>query len=220
MINKVPRLALFSLAICLLVPFGVPLQGEDKKLPIERTSNDQVEIAATLTLDKEQIKQELGSDFGGDLVLVRVTIRPVSDQPIRVSLDDFLLVSGKDGQRSQPYAPGQLAGGDVLVVTQQGGGKKSGPSMGIDLGGIMGGTGASPGSASTAPLETKVEKSDPSKPPNPLLAVLRDKMLPEKQITESISGFLYFQVVGKVKPKDLELHYKGPAGRLALRFRP
>ena len=68
-------------------------------------------------------------------------------------------------------------------------------------------------------METKVEKSDANKP-NPLLAVLKDKVLPEKEITDSISGFLYFQVVGKVKPKDLELHYKGPAGKLALRFRP
>jgi hypothetical protein len=31
---------------------------------------------------------------------------------------------------------------------------------------------------------------------------------------------LFFQIVGKVKAKDLELHYKGPAGPMALRFRP
>jgi hypothetical protein len=44
--------------------------------------------------------------------------------------------------------------------------------------------------------------------------------LPEKETTEALSGLLYFQMVGKLKPKDLELHYKGPGGRLALRFRP
>jgi hypothetical protein len=27
-------------------------------------------------------------------------------------------------------------------------------------------------------------------------------------------------MIGKFKPKDLELHYKGPAGQMALRFRP
>jgi hypothetical protein len=27
-------------------------------------------------------------------------------------------------------------------------------------------------------------------------------------------------MIGKFKSKDLELHYKGPAGQLALRFRP
>jgi hypothetical protein len=190
-------------------------QAADKKLPIEQTSNDLVDITARAILDKDQIRQELGSDFGGDIVLVRVTVRPVSDKPIKVSLDDFLLVSGRDGQRSEPYAPSQIAGSDVLVVTRQEGGKKS-TGLGVSLGGLMGGGG---GGASGTTLETKVEKSDSDKP-NPLLAVLKDKVLPEKEITEPISGFLYFQVVGKIKPKDLELHYKGPAGRLALRFRP
>jgi hypothetical protein len=210
---QVLRTGLFSLASL----FIFTLLAEDKKLPIEHNSNDQVDISATVILDKQQIQQELGSDFGGDLVLVRITVRPVSDQPIRVSLDDFLLVSGKDGQRSQPYTPGQLAGSEALVVTPQGANnKKSGTSLG--LGGLMVG-GSSPGMATAAPLETKVQKPDTDKP-NPLLAVLNDKMLPEKEITDSISGFLYFQVVGKVKPKDLELHYKGPAGKLALRFRP
>jgi hypothetical protein len=214
---RVWRLGAFSLAIFLLASVQAALQAEDKKLPIERTSNDLVEISATAILDKDQIRQELGSDFGGDLVLVRVTLRPVSDNPIRVSLDDFLLVSGKDGQRSQPYTPSQLAGGEVLVVTPQGV-KKGRTSLGASLGGLMGG-GGSPGTAETAPPETKIEKTDSDKP-NPLLTVLKDKVLPEKEITDSISGFLYFQVVGKVKPKDLELHYKGPAGRLALRFHP
>jgi hypothetical protein len=204
----------FSLAIFWLLAVA---EASDKKLPIEQNSNELVEISATVTLDKDQIKQELGSDFGGDIVLVKVTVHPVSDKPIKVSLDDFLLVSGKDGQRAQPYTPSQLAGSDTLVVTRQEAPKqKSG--FGIGLGGIM--SGSSPGGAdNSTKTETKAEKGDPDKL-NPLLATLKDKVLQEKEITESISGFLYFQVVGKVKPKDLELHYKGPGGRLALRFRP
>src|SRR5262249_37773397 len=131
-------------------------------------------------------------------------------------LDDFLLVSGKDGQRAEPYSPSQIAGSDVLVVTRQEG--KKGGGLGIGLGPLMGGGGgSSPGTATNT--ETQVAKSDPGKA-NPLLAVLKDKVLPEKEISDPISGLLYFQIVGKVKPKDLELHYKGPAGRLALRFRP
>ena len=94
------------------------LVASDKKLPIEETSNELIDISATVVVDKEQIKQELGSDFGGDIVLVKATVRPVSDKPIKVSLDDFLLVSGRDGQRSEPYSPSQIAGSDVLVVTR------------------------------------------------------------------------------------------------------
>lgn len=197
--------------------FPLILSAADKKLPIEQSSNELVEISATVTLDKDQIKQELGSDFGGDLVLVKVTVRPVSEKPIKVSLDDFLLVSGKDGQRAQPYSPSQIAGSDVLVVTRQEPPKQKG-GFGVGLGGIMSGVG--PGGAdNNTKTETKAEKGDSDKP-NPLLATLKEKVLLEKEITDPLSGFLYFQVVGKVKPKDLELHYKGPGGKLALRFHP
>src|SRR5437868_6796191 len=121
------RLIFVSLLACMLA-------ASDKKLPMEETSNDLIDISATVVLDKEQIKQELGSDFGGDIVLVKVTVRPVSDKPIKVSLDDFLLVSGRDGQRSEPYSPSQIAGTDVLVVTRTEA-KKSGGGLSLGLGG-------------------------------------------------------------------------------------
>jgi hypothetical protein len=194
--------------------FSVVLLAADKKLPIEETSNDLIDVSANAFLDKDQIQKELGADPGDDIVLVKVTVRPVSDKPIKVSLDDFLLVSGKDGQRAEPYTPSQIAGSDTLVVTRQQTKKKTGLSLG--LGGIGVGGGSGDGDVKT---DTKAEKADADKP-NPLLAILKDKVLPEKEITDSISGFLYFQMVGKVKPKDLELHYKGPAGKLALRFHP
>jgi hypothetical protein len=44
--------------------------------------------------------------------------------------------------------------------------------------------------------------------------------MPEKSTAEPVSGLLYFQLEGKHKPKDLELRYSGPAGRISLRFRP
>ena len=90
------------------------LQGADKKLPIEQASNELVSISATAFLDKDQIHQELGSDLGPDMIVVRVQFRPVSDKPVRINLDDFLLVSDKDGQRSQPFAPSQIAGSTTL----------------------------------------------------------------------------------------------------------
>jgi len=191
------------------------LHAEDKKLPVERTSNELVEIAATAILDKNQIQQELGSDFGGDIVLVRVTVRPLSDTPVKIRLDDFLLVSAHDGQRSEPYAPGQLAGRDVLVVNRPDVSRKSG--VGFGVGPIFGGGAVESGDAPQT--QTKVEKGD-SKKPNPLLETLREKILPEKAISETTTGFLYFQIVGKVKQKDLELHYKSAAGSMALRFHP
>ena len=221
------RFCLVALVLAGLAP------AADKKLPIEQTSNELIEIQAAAMLDKDQIRQELGSDLGGEIVVVRVTVRPVSDKPIPVSLDDFYLLSDKDGQRAQPYAPSQIAGSSTLVVTPQGakGGGIGGANNGPIWGGIPGtttapqrlpGSGGSAGSTTSgvdSGVEAKVENKKDEKP-NPLLAVLKQKVLPEKEITDPISGLLYFQMTGKLKPKDLELHYKGPAGRLALRFRP
>ncbi|MGA2882523.1 MAG: hypothetical protein ABSG13_26515 [Bryobacteraceae bacterium] len=199
------------------------LGAADKKLPIDETSNELLAISVSAPLDKDQIKQELGSDLGDDIVVIRLTARPVSDKPVQLSLDDFLLVSAKDGQRSEPYAPGQLAGSDSLAVTPNGmrkgglGDHSRRPSIGF--GGIgIGGGGAGTSGATPTP-DVKLEETRDDKE-NPLLAAITAKILPEKEITEPTSGLLFFQVVGKVKQKDLELHYKGPAGKMALRFRP
>jgi hypothetical protein len=194
------------------------LEAAEKKLPIEQTSNDVIEITATPIIDKDKIKQELGSDLGGDIVLVRVQVRPVSDKPVKISLDDFLLVSSKDGQRSQPFTPSQIAGDAALVLTPQGAKNGIGGNR-PKWSGIAGPFGMGTGSSGTSGTDTKVESVHSDKP-NPVLAVLKEKVLQEKEITESISGLLYFQMAGKFKPKDLEFHYKGPAGQLALRFRP
>ncbi len=111
---------LFS-TCCLLFSLSMLAFGAaDKKLPIDETSNDVLAISVSAPLDKDQVKQELGSDLGDDIIVIRLTARPVSDKPVQLSLDDFLLVSSKDGQRSEPYAPGQLAGSDSLAVTPNG----------------------------------------------------------------------------------------------------
>lgn len=217
--------------ICLVLLGVFSLFAAEKKLPIEETSNDVVAINATIILDRDAIKNEIGSDFGGDLVLVRVKIRPVNGKTLRVSLDDFLLVSAKDGQRGEPYAPSQLAGDTTLMVTPQGAknaglaGRSNGPIWGgapgttgrpQQLPGSGGGIGNTGGDAGG---ELKVENVKDGKP-NPLLSVLKDKCLQEKEIADSEEGLLYFPAIGKVKSKDVELHYKGPGGRLGLRFRP
>jgi hypothetical protein len=203
-----------------LVSFSIAcLSAADKKLPIDETSNALLDISVAPPLDKQQIKEELGGDLGDEIIVVRLTARPLTDKPVQLSLDDFLLISGKDGQRSEPFAPGQLAGSDTLSMTPNGVRKGLGdhhPTIG--LGGIgIGGGGASPGA--TPPPELKAQESR-AEQENPLLAALKAKILPEKEITEPITGLLFFQITGKVKAKDLELRYKGPTGPMALRFKP
>jgi hypothetical protein len=205
--------------LSLVLLTAATLPAAEKKLPLEQTSNELVEVSATAVIDKEQIKQEMGSELGGDIVLVRVQLRPVSEKPVRVSHDDFLLICTKDGQRSQPFEPSQIAGSSSLVVTQTG--VRSGRThTQAGLGGIIGIGGGGVGNGTTSPqTDTKVEAKDSGEKDNPVLASLKQKVLPEKEINDSASGYLYFQIEGKFKTKDLELRYKTPAGPLALRFR-
>jgi len=48
---------------------------------------------------------------------------------------------------------------------------------------------------------------------------LNEKILPEKEIDQPVSGLLYFPIEPKQKIKDLELVYSGPGSKLSLRFR-
>jgi hypothetical protein len=221
-----------SIVCVSIVSFSLALAA-DKKLPIETSSNELVEITANALIDADQIRQELGSNLSAGIIVVRVHVRPLSDKPVKIDRDDFVLLSDKDGQRSTPYAPSQIAGNSTLMVTQTGtrGSMASGQGNGPIWGGIPGtggraqrlpGNGGSAGNgpAVAGPLEAKVETGAKSDKENPLLAVLKEKVLPEKEVTEPVTGLLYFQIEGKVKPKDLELYYKTPAGKLALRFRP
>jgi hypothetical protein len=205
----------FAISIAALVTCaGLAYPSADKKLPIEDSSNEYVEIQASLILDKEQIKQALGSDLGGNFIVVKMRVRPLSDKPWKIDRDDFLLLDGNLGQRSVPYAPSQIAGGSSLVVTEQG---TPAPKTGFSVG--MGGFGTGPGNTHATQAKVTVKDGD-NKEEAPLLKTLKEKVLPETEITEPIEGLLYFQIDGKVKAKDLELYYKTPGGKLAMRFRP
>lgn len=205
---------------------GLLFGSADKKLPLEQSSNELVEIAASLLLDKDEVRKEVGAELNG-VVVVRVRVRPLSDKPVRIDRDDFALLSTNDGQRSMPYAPSQIAGNSTLVVSSQGTrGSLSGANNGPIWGGLGGRGSRMPGNGGGAgvtsdPASAKATvQSDGKTEESPLLKSLKDKILPETEVTEPVSGLLYFQIDGKVKAKDLELYYKTPAGRIALRFKP
>jgi hypothetical protein len=189
-----------------------------------------LEITATAFADKESVKQVLGSDLGGFIVVVEVRVAPKAGKSLNLVRDDFLLRSDKDGQKSQPFAPSQIAGSGALVVWDAGGGAGGG-IMGDNNGPIwgggpvpmgrprrMGGDGGSMGNTSETSTQSAVKDGKNSKP-DPLLDTLKQKVLPEKETAEPVSGLLYFPLEGKHKLKDLELLYRGSAGKLSIRFR-
>lgn len=217
------------LACSLVFTFAVCLAAE-KKLPVAKAGNSKLQITATLYHEKDSIKDELGSDLGGYFKVIRVELTPTGDTPLRVDRDDFLLRSFKDGQKSGAFEPSQIAGRGALVVsTTSSGGGIVAEDRGPIWGGIPG-TGGRPrriggveppavGNSAGQTEAVATAKTGAGEKENPLLAVLKEKVLPEKEISEPLSGLLYFSLEGKHKPKDLELHYLGPAGKIVLKFR-
>lgn len=216
-------LLVFGLAVCAAA-------DKEKKIPVAQASNDDLEITATLYPDRDAVKEVIGSDLGGYFTVIRVELAPKGEKPIDVNRDDFLLRSFKDGQKSGAFDPSQIAGRGALVVsrTTSGGGVTSedrGPVWGGIPGtdgrpGRIGGMGPpAVGNAAGQTEASATAKSGAGEKENPLLAVLKDKVLPEKKTTGPLSGLLYFSLEGKHKPKDLELQYVSPSGKLTLKFR-
>ncbi len=203
----------------------VSLAGADKKPAEGKASNDALEITGRAYTDSQDIKRLLGSELEDSIAVVEVRLVPKPGTKLAVVRDDFELRSYKNGQRSTPFAPSQIAGSSVLVVSSQGGGagmssQGNGPVWGPPMGGRpkrIGGDGGGIGNTdSTSQASAQAEKT---RSENPLLDVLEEKVLPEKEITAPATGLLYFFLGSKHKPKDIELFYRGPAGKLSLRFK-
>jgi hypothetical protein len=196
-----------------------------------RSEDETLVVEATAFPDKEGVVKALGQDPGMEgLVIVQVKVAPRGENNVRISLDDFTLISRKDGQRSQPLAPSQIAGRGALVVDS---GRKGG-GIGVSnnnrgpMWGGMPGTGTRPrrvggdgeggsiqgGSEAAATVDAESRKGE-----NPLLGLLKERVLPEKETNEAVTGLLYFFLEGKHKMKHLELMYKTPASnKLMLDF--
>jgi hypothetical protein len=207
----------------------LPAWAADKKPAVARAENDQVGISATLYDGKEAVRQQLGSDLGGYFTVIQVALSPKAGKALTVNKDDFLLRSDKDGQRCRPFAPSQIAGRAALVVSEAGGrGGVMGENPGPVWGGIpgtggrpqrMGGDAATMGNTAESSTQATIDSGAKQKE-DPVLTVLKQKALPEKETIEPVAGLVYFSLEGKHKPKDLELVYDGPAGKLSMRFRP
>jgi hypothetical protein len=195
------------------------LAFERKPLP-GQAGNDDIELVGSVIIDRQEIQQALGADLGAGYVVARMKVTPKTEKPLRISADDFTMVSGKDGQRCAALDPGQIAGKGALIVkraaTQPGGAgtATNGPIWG-GIGPIQGGSGNH--QAASTPVDPHLESGKDQKD-NPLLGVLKAKVLPDAESTEAVEGLLYFLIDGKFKPKDLRIIYQGPAGKLIMEF--
>jgi hypothetical protein len=213
--TAIPMRTLSALGIIVLTALPV---SAGKKVISRQTSagNELVDVVATITLSQEEVTSKLGADPGKGIVLLQVRVTPKTDKAVEISPDDFILLAHDDGERSKPFTPSEIAGDGALVVTNTATAKakKTGSSVGI--GGIMGGSGGSPGNSRATTLSSKMDSK--SKGNGTLLEALKAKQLPQKEATEPVEGFLYFPLDGKHKLKNLAVLYRGPAGKLDLEF--
>ena len=203
------------------------LAAADKKPPPPPGfyANDHIEVTAEAIIDKDGIQKALGAEMPPGIVVVSVKVRPHTEKALRVGPDDFTLLYANDGQRAQPFSPGQIAGRGSIKVksTADRGGVFSGGAgpvwggMGTGRPQRAGGDGIGTGGGVTgaeATVNSGVGEKD-----NPLLAILKEKILADKETEDVISGLLYFPLdAKKIKLKDLTLLYRGPAGRFAIPF--
>jgi len=199
----------------------------DKGPPKGEAAGKQVRLEATAYLDKSSIQQAVGEEMEPGIVVLEVKLTPTGGSKMTISRDDFLLRSDKDGQRSTPYSPTQIAGTSVLVVSNRyGGGGIAAEDRGPAWGGIGGRPSRLPGSGGgvgnsggTAEAVTSVREATGKDQEPPLLAALKKNILPEREISEPLSGQLYFLMDGKHKVKDLELLYRGSGEKISIRFK-
>jgi hypothetical protein len=173
-----------------------------KSLP-NQAGNGNIDLAGTVLIDSKDIQQVLGTTLDPGYIVVRIKVEPRMLQAIRISADDFTLVSRKDGERSEALEPSQIGGSANLIL-------KSKTTY-------AGSAGVSTTSVNVAPAAAKIAPESPST--KLLESLLQSKMLKDTETKEPVEGLLYFLLEGKNKPKDLGLLYKGPAGHLAMDFK-
>jgi hypothetical protein len=208
---------MLRISAALLLLAAILSAGKPKTPGPVKNENQGVAITATLILDREQIKEILGSDLDGHYILVNVTVTPKFGGTVDLRRDDFILKTNKDGERASPYTASQIAGKGALVVTEKSGSAPtSGPQFGspYDYPAYSGGVGGPP----TQITEAQGKMQTGAKGDASMAKVLNEKILPEKKSESPVSGLLYFPME-KQKQKDLELWYNTPDGKLVLSFR-
>lgn len=198
--------------LALLAAMALLLAGGDKKekriVGTAMGENQDLILHVTLYLDPASVNEAVGTDVGGHLFVAAVKIEPKYGKDILVDRDDFVLRTDKDGEKTTPFAPSELAGGPALVVPHQ--------RIGGNEGAILYG-GVAP--KVNGPAVFKDGKPGDGKTGDALEKALEAKVLPEGKTDQPVSGLLYLPME-KQKLKDLELDY-GPPGdnRITLRFK-
>ncbi len=219
----VARVAGLAIALTCVLAAG---KNDNNQKGETRGENESVVITATVYARPEAVKEVLGSDLDGHYIVVAIEVTPRFGKEVSVNRDDFILKTDKDGERSTPFAPSQIAGRGAMVIHETGG---DGATPMHDNGGPIwngypgstgqprriGGNGqGTSGAPDAAEAKTRTGANEKE---NPLMGVLKEKELPETKTDKPVSGLLYFPME-KQKVKDLELRYDMTGDKIVMRF--
>src|ERR1035437_5975937 len=170
----VPRLVAFFLASALLV------SGAAKKTTATgRGENEDLILNVTIYIDSAAVKEALGDDLGGHYIVAQVKVEPKYTKETAIDRDDFVLRTDKDGDRTKPMAPNQVAGTGGLGLTRHDRPTGTGAerSRGWSIGCMgMGGGGVGSGGPENTGVKASTEKSEKNKE-SPLKKLLDAKVL-------------------------------------------
>jgi hypothetical protein len=206
--------------LALVLGLSVLLIAAKKESPaMARGENQDLILNVTLYDDPAEVKELLGTDLDGHYIVADVRVEPKYGKEIVIDHNDFVLHSFKEGEKSTPFEPNQVAGKDAITLTH--GASEGAASPGMVLGGPIvlrgGALGAGTGGGDGA-VKVTAPNGAPEKD-NPLKKLLAEKVLPEKKTDQPASGLLYFPME-KQKRKDLQLTYGGRGeNRITLRFK-
>ena len=166
--------------------------------PMGRAVSDSIEVAAVF-MDAVAVKQATGSDFSSAYTVIEVTVTPKGGKSVDVQPEDFLLRISSDADSSGPVAASQVLGaGGGLVLHRE-----------PERIGINSGNNANVGLTAGA-TKASVSAAD--------IAALQSKMLAPKTTANPVTGLLFFPIAKK-KPRDLDLVYSTPGGKLHIAFK-
>jgi hypothetical protein len=168
-----------------------------RKPPAGHGEDDSVSIDATI-LTPEQVKDAVGSDFGGVYTVLEMKISPKGAKPYEIHPDDFILRSEATGDHSGPMLAGQVASSGAMVVERKYG-ARSNPEM--------------PQVVQSMKVEMKENDGKGGD-----VELVKKKMLQDQSTTQPQSGLLFFPLE-KQKPKSLVLSCTTPSGKLRIQFR-
>lgn len=192
--------------IAILLMLGMAVVAADKKQAsgYAEAGNDNADFIATVLIDPANIHEALGAELPPGYVVVRVKAKVKTGDKLRISPDDYTLVSRKNGDRADAIAPSQITSTSALTLRRDTRGRDWAQQTN------------DPGFVGVGSIKkTEVAADDTA-----LLTALREKQLPDKETKDTLEGLVYFSLdASKLKAKDLAMIYKGKAGRITLDFK-